>query len=187
MPALSPRNAARLAGDVGAASGPFVGPGPFSEADKELFFGRETDVSRVRSLLRTERIIVLHSPSGAGKTSLIQAGLVPRLRQDGVHVFPTVRVGQPLPAPSGANRFAFSAVASLESGFTSEDRKHSGVRTDRELVGIRLSAYFTHRTAMHGRGAGGRLLIFDQFEELFTRSPHDHRARIEFFTDLAKD
>lgn len=168
--------------------GPFVGPGPFTEAHHELFHGREADVARLRSVLRTERIVVLHSPSGAGKTSLIQAGLIPRLRkEDDFRVFPIIRVGQELPsehASRNANRFAYSAVHSLESGFADEGKDQSGVRADHELVGIRLSTYFAHRSAV--QGTESRLLIFDQFEELFTRSPHDHRARIEFFTDLAK-
>ncbi len=168
---------------------PFLGPSPFTEEDHALFFGRSADLTRLRSLLRTERIVVLHSPSGAGKTSLIQAGLLPMLRQDGFRVFPTIRVGLPLPASkpavADANRYAYSAVYSLESGFSAEGKYVSGLHSATELAGIRLSTYFAHRTAAYASAAGSRLLVFDQFEELFTRSPRDHAARVEFFTDLA--
>ena len=57
---------------------PYVGPRPFTEEEK--LYGRESEIQNLTNLFIAERILLLHSPSGAGKTSLIQAGLLPRFK-----------------------------------------------------------------------------------------------------------
>src|SRR4051812_34009695 len=79
---------------------PFVGPRPLTPED--ALYGRDREVEQLLDQLVADRIVLLYSPSGAGKTSLIQAGLVPRLREDGFTVLPVppVRVGfEPFPDP----------------------------------------------------------------------------------------
>ena len=166
---------------------PYKGPIPFVEEDSDRFFGRETDIENLRGMLRTERILLLHSPSGAGKTSLIQAGLIPRMRQDGFRVLPPIRVGHPLPKQAsqtpGANRYAYSVMRSVETALSpSADEAAQGEHFE-DLADIPLSTYFEHRTAL--RAPDERLLlVFDQFEEVFTMSPHERSGRLRFFCDL---
>ena len=62
------------------STNPYVGPRSFETGD--ALYGRDREVGQLASLLIAERIVLLHSPSGAGKTSLIQAGLLPRLADD---------------------------------------------------------------------------------------------------------
>ena len=61
---------------------PYVGPRPFTQTDP--LFGRDVEKVELLNLLIAERIVLLYSPSGAGKTSLIQAGLVPELKAGAV-------------------------------------------------------------------------------------------------------
>ncbi|MCA9698407.1 MAG: hypothetical protein KC431_12835, partial [Myxococcales bacterium] len=56
---------------------PFVGPRPIQTG--EALHGRKAEVAELYDRLQARRIIVLHSPSGAGKSSMIHAGLIPRL------------------------------------------------------------------------------------------------------------
>ena len=49
---------------------PYVGPRPFRKG--ELFFGRERETKGLLNMLLAGRIVMLHSPSGAGKTSLVR-------------------------------------------------------------------------------------------------------------------
>ena len=79
-----------------AGKNPYVGPRAFTRG--ETIYGRDRELQRLVHLLIAERIVVLFSPSGAGKTSLIQAGLVPRLEQEAFVVLPAVRVGLEPPA-----------------------------------------------------------------------------------------
>ena len=119
---------------------PFVGPRPFRHG--EDLFGRDRDVNRLRDLLIAERIVLLFSPSGAGKTSLVQAGLIPGLATrsracaTGFYDLPIVRVKQPLPAAGegpqrgATNRFIRATLTSLQG--PRPDRP--GVRTRRAHI-----------------------------------------------------
>src|SRR5687767_5358785 len=69
---------------------PYVGPRAF-EADEKLH-GRDRETRELTDLVIAQRIVLLHAPSGAGKTSLIQAGLAPRLRDEGFAPTPALRV-----------------------------------------------------------------------------------------------
>ncbi len=62
-----------------AVDNPFVGPRPYSSADAQRFWGRGREIDDLAALVIANRCVLLHSRSGAGKTSLINAGLMPRL------------------------------------------------------------------------------------------------------------
>ena len=68
---------------------PFVGPDPFKPGQR--LFGRDREARRLFETLVAERIVLLHSPSGAGKTSLVQAGLLPRLEANNFRPLPAFR------------------------------------------------------------------------------------------------
>src|SRR4051794_29625636 len=69
---------------------PYVGPRPYQIGEK--LYGRRRELAELRDLLISERIVMLYSPSGAGKTSLIQAELVPALIAEGFRIWPVIRV-----------------------------------------------------------------------------------------------
>ncbi len=54
-------------------------PGPRAFQHGEALFGRERETAQLLDLLIAERVVLLYAPSGAGKTSLVQAALVPEL------------------------------------------------------------------------------------------------------------
>jgi tetratricopeptide (TPR) repeat protein len=56
---------------------PFVGERAYRAADAHIFFGRTARARQVRSLWLSERITVIHGPEAAGKTSMLQAGVLP--------------------------------------------------------------------------------------------------------------
>jgi ABC-type transport system involved in cytochrome bd biosynthesis fused ATPase/permease subunit len=59
---------------------PYVGLRPFREEDSDFFFGREKDIRIISSNLLSEPLTVLYGPSGVGKSSVLQAGVVPELK-----------------------------------------------------------------------------------------------------------
>ena len=61
------------------ASNPYVGLRPYEEADKGYFAGRDSDIRVLGAHLAVSRLTVFYGPSGAGKTSLLQAGVVPAM------------------------------------------------------------------------------------------------------------
>ena len=71
----------------------YVGPRPFERSERDLFFGRDREISELLSLVISSRVVLCYAPSGAGKTSLINAGLELRLDKEGFEVLPSARVG----------------------------------------------------------------------------------------------
>src|SRR5258707_14876425 len=95
------------------AENPYVGPRSFKTGEK--MYGRDRELQDLLNLLIAERIVLLYSPSGAGKSSLIHAGLIGQLRKEGFRPLPVMRVSlQPENMPLNANRYLLSAKLSLE-------------------------------------------------------------------------
>ncbi|MCA0240425.1 MAG: SUMF1/EgtB/PvdO family nonheme iron enzyme [Proteobacteria bacterium] len=59
---------------------PFPGSGAYGEGDAAVFGGRRAAIESLRALAVSQRRLLLVGPSGAGKTSLVMAGLFPALR-----------------------------------------------------------------------------------------------------------
>ncbi|MGE5248614.1 MAG: hypothetical protein ACM3QS_00235, partial [Bacteroidota bacterium] len=169
---------------------PFVGPRAFLPGEK--LYGRDQDILNLYYLLLSERVVLLFSPSGAGKTSLIQAGLFPRLREKFAFI-PMIRVNYEPPERlsnrRGFNRYVFSALLSLEEALPEE--KRSPVE---ELAQMSLDDYL----AQHFPSEPGdqqqeeptptafEALVFDQFEEILTTAPNDYEAKRVFFDQLGE-
>ncbi|MFK4149741.1 hypothetical protein [Streptomyces sp. NPDC004065] len=62
------------------AEPPYRGLARFEVGDADLFFGRDKLTDRLLELTRSRRFTAVFGPSGSGKSSLLRAGLIPRLR-----------------------------------------------------------------------------------------------------------
>ncbi|HRO59997.1 MAG TPA: TIR domain-containing protein [Burkholderiaceae bacterium] len=60
---------------------PWVGPVPFAEHQSDLLLGRDGELAQLLDLLETQPLTAIVGPSACGKTSLLRAGLLPRLRR----------------------------------------------------------------------------------------------------------
>jgi hypothetical protein len=58
---------------------PFVGPRPFEKEDSDRFFGRTRETEELLSLIIAHRAVLVYAQSGAGKSSLLRAGVIKRL------------------------------------------------------------------------------------------------------------
>ncbi|MCP4400097.1 MAG: hypothetical protein GY801_22670 [bacterium] len=161
---------------------PYVGPRAFQEG--ETLYGRDREAGELLDLLISERIVLLYSPSGAGKTSLLRAALIPELKQEGFQVLPVIRVSlEPPPdfdLPSTVNRYILSTLLSLEEELPPEQQTSL-----QELTGMELAAYLEQRET-EAAETDGAVLIFDQFEEILTVDHVDQQAKAEFFAQLGK-
>lgn len=149
------------------ADNPYVGARPFTA--EQRVFGRDRERRDIVALVIAERVLLLYSPSGAGKTSVLQGqgGVIDTLRDEGFFVLPIARVGLPSPAPS-ENRYLDSLLASIE-----EDDA-SGPDLQRALA----ACVDAHADAV------GVVLIIDQFEEILTVDPTGAAERAAFFHAL---
>jgi WD40 repeat protein/serine/threonine protein kinase len=145
----------------------FRGLLPFQEADRSRFYGRETETAALFELIRHGdfRFGVLFGESGCGKTSLLRAGLLPMLWDEGY-------------VPIYCRSYKDPLSAALE-----ECRKRSQV--DR-VEGEPPIEYF-RRVA---RDLGATLVIIcDQFEEFFVshRSPEEREPFVSFMAKCYGD
>ena len=62
---------------------PWLGLSHFTEADRDYFYGRDTEVRELTDRVRRAPLTVLYGVSGYGKSSVIGAGLIPALRAAG--------------------------------------------------------------------------------------------------------
>jgi len=71
----------------GLGPSPYPGLAPYSETDEdaELFFGRDSETRLVLANFVASRLTVLYGPSGVGKSSILRAGVLHRLRADRAH------------------------------------------------------------------------------------------------------
>lgn len=161
---------------------PYIGPRAFSTGER--LPAREREQRELSDLLIAERVVLLHSPNGAGKTSLIQAGVVPLLLEEGrlggVRFHPApLRVNTPVPTGRVVhNRYVYSVAV----GFVSLDLLP--YRDVQELE----SLTFPEVVRLVRRNATDEVLvlIFDQFEEILTLDPADWENREVFFQELGE-
>ena len=58
---------------------PYPGLRPFNLMEKHLYYGREGQSEKILELLTKNRFVSLIGPSGSGKSSLINCGIIPQL------------------------------------------------------------------------------------------------------------
>ena len=177
---LKSTNAAALSIDDG---NPWIGLASFTEETRDYFYGREDEVAELARRVQRKLLTVLFGQSGLGKTSILRAGLVPRLRDQGYcPVYVRVDYSKEAPEPAEQLKQAIAKSARRSGQWT-----QAGVAVDGET----LWEFLHHRDDMLKDEQGKTLiplLIFDQFEEVFTVAQSDEfgRARAaRFIADLA--
>ncbi len=168
-------------------SRPYTGPRPFERADRHNFYGRQREVEELLDLLIAERVVLLYSPSGAGKSSLLVAGLMPRLEKEHFRTLPVMRVSRrPLPehaaACAGANRYVLSLLLYLEEGLPEGMARLAPA----QLAGLKLTEYLKQRYDFADT-TEPQVLIFDQFEEVLTLRPADELGAPESMTPAERE
>ena len=156
---------------------PYVGPRPFERGEK--LYGRDREIDELEDFLIAERVVLLHSPSGAGKSSLVQAGLLLRLAAS-FDVWGPTRVNQE-PPDSGANRYLLSALQGFEEGIPKHLRRPSEV-----LASQTMTEYVVRRPRRRGNRQKDVLVVFDQFEEVLAVDPLAFDAKQAFFDQLGE-
>jgi tetratricopeptide (TPR) repeat protein len=166
---------------------PFVGPRPFEASDDDAvrFFGRQAEAHDLKSLIIANSELLVYAPSGAGKTSLLNARVIPELMKQDVEVLPPVRVGAPRqPSAEAASNIY---VYNMMMWWAEEDRSHPVVEGDPSSLTIAeaLAAWRARSSwVQRERPLRARVVVFDQFEELFVRYPERWRDRRGFFEQV---
>ncbi len=164
---------APVAGD--GPESPYVGLAAFQPEDAERFFGRENLTDELVSRVRAGRFLAVFGASGSGKSSLLRAGLLPRIRtggEPGTDRWPTLLF---TPGAHPLDQCA-ARLAALAGG--------SAVTLHAQLHDDPRALHLTVLQALADQPDDRDLLIVvDQFEEVFTLCA-DEQERTRFITAL---
>ncbi|HPV73306.1 MAG TPA: caspase family protein [Gemmatimonadaceae bacterium] len=160
---------------------PWRGLASYDAADAALFFGRDAEIAALRARVEALPLTVVLGASGTGKSSLVKAGLVPRLAADGWQVLPIVRPGTtPLVALAQAVGSGDGAVAA----------NPAATATTAAGAATATPAAIAARVEALAAAAGGRkvVLVIDQCEELITlvRTPAEREQVLTLLARLAE-
>ena len=177
----------------GEHTNPYPGPESFARNDNRPYFGRDQETRDLSPMLVTERLLVYYAPSGAGKTSLLNKRLIPRLEEKFYEVLPQGRVsGISQVPPNVENVYSYNLMLRLVPGEPNPE----------QFAHLSLSEFLWHLTTQDGKSYSydpsdqalrkatpmpdlwPRVLILDQFEEIVTAYPTYYQHREHFFRQL---
>ena len=165
--------------DGGKDLGPFVGLRPFRREDFPRFFARTTESGEVGALWQASPVTVLYGPSGAGKTSLLQAGLLTPLDFANADVLPVGRLSRvsafPIAALPEHNPYTLALLTAWAPG---EPATRLSGLTVREFLRQR-----SYRTDSYG-GPLPTFAAIDQVEKLFLDPARRDPYRQAFIDEL---
>ncbi len=152
---------------------PYRGLRPYREEDAAFFFGREIVIDQLVAAVQNESLVTLVGPAESGKTSTVQAGLIPRLRhQTSVDSWWRVVTIDVSRQPS--EQLARALTREIRAGRDTAEPRKPGRPLPRQHA---APADIVANLQAEDEGTSRLLVVVDQFEMLFIRTPENERAR----------
>lgn len=152
-------------GEIETGVCPFRGLEIFREQDRRFFYGREVLAEQLLDKLAHNRFLAVAGPSGSGKSSLVQAGLIYSLR-------PLSQVALCTPGEQPLEELAFA----LRACYPSWEKPPSEQLVERLQKGGNILHYLA-REILEFSPQEKLLVVVDQFEELFTQTGGEEMRR----------
>jgi len=143
---------------------PFKGLNFFREEDAPFFFGREAAIEALASALARNNFLALVGASGSGKSSVVRAGLVPRLRRGLAEPWEIATV---VPNDRPLYNLAAALLPLLEPDIAATDRL---IQTNKQAAAL----------------ADGSLHVRDVIEEIIKKQPGTRRFLLASISTLPK-
>jgi len=151
---------------------PYQGLKPFTENTQQFFFGRDDVIQQLRQDLEQKNFVGLIGASGSGKSSIVQAGLMPRLREVGWRILEPIKPG-------------FAPIAELKRVLANQFWRRDEIE---QVYGL-VDKGSLDAVVELLPGSEQVLLVVDQFEEIFTLSgdlPEQEEERCNFIELLTQ-
>ena len=162
---------------------PYMGLVPYGEEDADFFFGRSEEKQVVIGNLRGARLTILYGPSGVGKTSLLQAGVLHDLREQ-------VRTN----VAAGRAPFAICAFRAWREDPLPRLVEALHAASAEACGGEQLPTWSTGTPLVETLRAWTQrvrtlLVVLDEFQDYFLYHPDEHgeRAFAKEFPELVND
>lgn len=156
---------------------------PYHEDDGRVFGGRDKTIKDLMNFIVRNHFVVLNGQSGIGKTSLIMAGIIPKVKELG-----WIPVYVRLMADNECSHFSIQLINSIEETI---HYNHGHLKRDYPLHNHDTNSLVNYFKGLRFYNSNGEatpvLVIVDQFEELITKSrtsnKHAHYLH-EFLSEL---
>lgn len=148
---------------------PYRGLAAFRETDAPFFYGREKFTDRLEQAVKQQSMVaVIVGSSGMGKSSVVYAGLLPRLREDGGWLLTDLR-----PSSQPFQMLASALLPARQGSQSIEIDELANALQEGEISLFDLTEQVLEKSPHNGR----LLLFVDQFEELYTLCPEPDLRR----------
>jgi thioredoxin-like negative regulator of GroEL len=166
------------------AEHPWLGLNAYTEATQAYFFGRDAEIREMYTRVRENPLTILYGQSGLGKSSLLGAGLIPKFKVEQFHPV-LLRLDFSKAAPSLVEQTRSALCSAFRSPIPAEEgegvQNNVQPNTPSSLWEI-LHNISTLPTDLREHPP---ILIFDQFEEIFTLSAARAAEVSEWFQQIA--
>ena len=153
---------------------PYRGLHFFREQDAAFFFGRDAAINELQDKLRSHSFVALVGASGAGKSSVVRAGLLPRLRKETREPWEIVTI---IPGNRPLYNLAAGFMPLLEPEKGENDLLiETGKQANAFLDGTLQIRDVVERILKKQPGTARFLLVVDQWEELYTLAKAENQA-----------
>lgn len=160
----------------------YPGVTPFETSQADQYFGRQRDIQDLFDLILLEKLVVLFGKSGYGKSSLLNAGIIPRFADSKMpvgHRFTPVVIKFATYTSDSRNSPVAIVKERLALSFD-QPAKAASTQLFRETGDTLWFAFKSWQNTDPGRRY---VLIFDQFEEFFT---YPQEQQVQFREQLAE-
>jgi molybdopterin-guanine dinucleotide biosynthesis protein len=162
---------------MSTAPNPYPGLRSFEPHEADRFFGRDQAIGEVLRKLRRHRLVAITGSSGSGKSSLIKAGVLPRLQRG-------FRIGTNDAWHITQLRPGADPIRSLAQALTPADASDSVIRQHMLRAALARGSQSLIAVIKQIGFAGNHLVLVDQFEELFRLSAEDNKDIRSAFVQL---
>lgn len=161
-----------------ADKNPWLGLASYEFNDAYRFFGREEELSELKTAICNNLFTTIYGISGAGKTSLINAGMMPLLEKEG---YLPVRVRLDHKSKIGYNSQIIKAIVSSLENSGGEVDTENVIDLENISENERLWNFlFTSKFWSKSNHQVTPVIFIDQFEEIFTNNDSEETIR-DFF------
>lgn len=158
---------------------PYPGLRPFEADEWRIFFGRESMVNDIIERMAGQHLVFIHGASGSGKSSLVRAGVLPKLAQ--LHALHGIGWVDCKLRPAGGPLWNLAAELARLDGCPDDLERIGEIIRMFNRRDASLSAVIDELPALQGRKL---CILVDQFEELFRYEQEISRDEAEQFIDL---
>ena len=159
---IHPADIQFVAGDI--PPNPYLGLSAFAEKDAEFFFGRESFTGELFDMAPRQNLVAVIGASGSGKSSVVFAGLIPKLREEGTWLIESLR-----PKSQPFDELALALIRQLEPNINGVDKT---IKVGKLAESLNKGEVKLHQVAsqiLEDKPNKRFLLVVDQFEELYTQ------------------